>query len=243
LILKQNCPNKLYSFNRFPGIKFRPPNTKDITVQSREECQDRCLSETGFICRSAAFETSRLRCYLSDLTVESAPDFKSLDSDFDYLENSCLTGESRCKGINQFIVEELTELTNPKDAMVIQDVTSEQCRKICRDDNGLLPFYCKSFHFNQSGGLCLLSEHKSGTVKNSSNGFTYHEAICIQGGNLEQTAELDFMAISQSFIGDEGIEPFKLLRNTFLEAEPYAVYQEYDLGRCLDECLHRDVQM
>ena len=37
-------------------------------------------------------------------------------------------------------------------------------------------------------------------------------------------------------------EPFRLLRNTLLEAEPYAVYQGYTLGKCLDECLYRDFE-
>ena len=50
---------------------------------------------------------------------------------------------------------------------------------------------------------------------------------------------LDTMAITQSF--DESHEPFRLLRSSILEAEPYAVYQGYNLGKCLDECLYRDI--
>ena len=42
-ILRSKCPNKLYTFNRRPGIKFLPPNVKKINVQSRGECQDKCL--------------------------------------------------------------------------------------------------------------------------------------------------------------------------------------------------------
>lgn len=52
---------------------------------------------------------------------------------------------------------------------------------------------------------------------------------------------LDTMAISKSF-PDETYEPFRLLRNTLLEAEPYAVYQGYNLAKCLDECLYRDLK-
>ena len=48
---------------------------------------------------------------------------------------------------------------------------------------------------------------------------------------------MDTMAATQSF--DESYEPFRLLRNSMLEAEPYVVYQGYNLGRCLDECLYR----
>ena len=56
---------------------------------------------------------------------------------------------------------------------------------------------------------------------------------------MPQTKENDVvMAVSQNL--DTSSEPFRLLRNTILEAEPYAVYQGYVLGRCLDECLYRD---
>lgn len=49
------------------------------------------------------------------------------------------------------------------------------------------------------------------------------------------------MAISQG--PDGSSSPFRLLRNTLLEAEPYAVYQDYTLGKCLDECLYKDVNL
>ena len=152
-----------------------------------------------------------------------------------------------------FIVENSKELSNPKDAMVMPSgTTKEQCRRICRDDKGLLPFVCKSFHYsNELSQLCLLSEHNSFDIKNSSTTtiesslFTYSEATCIQGGNPEsrQTKDnnndVDVMAVSQN-LDTSSSEPFRLLRNTILEAEPYAVYQGYVLGRCLDECLYRD---
>ena len=111
-ILRSKCPNKLYTFNRRPGIKFLPPNIKTINVQSREECQDQCLSETGFQCRSAVFESSVSVCYLSDLTEEMAPEYKENNPDFDYMENVCITGNTKCQGINQFVSEENKELIN-----------------------------------------------------------------------------------------------------------------------------------
>ena len=61
-------------------------------------------------------------------------------------------------------------------------------------------------------------------------------------GDIEPKAELDVMAISQSF-DSSAAEPFRLLRNTLLEAEPYIVYQDYVLAKCLDECLYRDVDL
>ena len=61
-------------------------------------------------------------------------------------------------------------------------------------------------------------------------------------GDIEPKTELDVMAISQSF-DSSAAEPFRLLRNTLLEAEPYIVYQDYVLAKCLDECLYRDVDL
>lgn len=166
-------------------------------VQSREECQDRCLSETDFLCRSAAFEMSILTCYLSDMTADLGE--LTENPDFDYMENACLNGESRCKdGINRFVSETNTELVNAKDAMSMPvGTTQEQCRKICRDDKGILPFFCKSFHYDRDMKLCLLSEHKSDypmsshkSVANSSS-FSYFESICIQGGEFKYITSIN----------------------------------------------------
>ena len=70
-----------------------------------------------------------------------------------------------------------------KDAMAMPlGTTMDQCRKICRDDRGMLPFYCKSFHYSDKSKLCLLSEHGPRSKVTNSTDFSYHESICIQGG-------------------------------------------------------------
>jgi hypothetical protein len=38
----------------------------------------------------------------------------------------------------------------------------------------------------------------------------------------------------------EILEPFLMMRNMRLEADFYATYFNYEVGRCLDECLNRD---
>ena len=70
------------------------------------------MSESGFQCRSAIFESSLSICYLSDLTQEMSPEYVEKNEDFDYMENVCITGNNKCKGINQFISEENRELIN-----------------------------------------------------------------------------------------------------------------------------------
>jgi hypothetical protein len=45
------------------------------------------------ICRSATFDSKQLVCYLTDLTVDTGPEWitKNVDS-FEYNENHCLNG-------------------------------------------------------------------------------------------------------------------------------------------------------
>ena len=71
-----------------------------------------CLTESGFQCRSAIFELSVSICYLTDLTEEMAPAYAETDENFDYMENVCTTGNTKCQGINQFVSEENKELIN-----------------------------------------------------------------------------------------------------------------------------------
>ena len=59
----------------------------------------------------------------------------------------------------------------------------DQCRRICRDDKGLLPFLCKSFHYSSEDKLCLLSPDGPGIDVENSTRFSYHQAVCLQGGN------------------------------------------------------------
>ena len=56
-----------------------------------------------------------------------------------------------------------------------------------------LPFYCRSFHFNADGQICLLS---SGTAPNASaesilgsNVLSYHEEVCLGDGDGNGDAE------------------------------------------------------
>ena len=124
--------------------------------------------------------------------------------------------------------------------MAMPLISQEQCRRICRDDQSLLPFYCKSFHYQRETQLCLLSENDGSdhTMVNSTR-FTYYEATCIGGDHRGKEAKSSSATspLSQSFGGETGTAELRLLRNSLLEAEPYVVYQGYLLGRCLDECL------
>ena len=101
-VIQSRCANKVYVFNRVPKLKFIQDwelgNSviSVFDVKSRQDCQDLCLAQTQFPCRSASFQLSTSQCYLNEVTQESQPWRAQPDQDFDYLENVCLSGETRC---------------------------------------------------------------------------------------------------------------------------------------------------
>jgi hypothetical protein len=58
----------------------------------------RCLTETFFVCRSATFDAVGMNCHLVRRTIgeaaEAAVEVEE-SSNFDYLENECLTGKEK----------------------------------------------------------------------------------------------------------------------------------------------------
>ncbi|CAB4058640.1 unnamed protein product [Lepeophtheirus salmonis] len=102
------------------------------------------------------------------------------DSDFDQFveicvnetENNCLRGGNRCEGIPRFVVEKNKEMPKNRDLLSFHNIEEEECRKICRDDKGELPF------------LYYFSDENNGIA--TSRSLSYHELVCIQGGeNME----------------------------------------------------------
>lgn len=76
----------------------------------------------------------------------------------------------------------------------------------------LLPIFCKSFHYNSATRLCLLSDSNSFKSKQNSvkpsKTLSYHEGICIYGGNWNWVRILK-------------IRPWKSINCTFLEYGPF----------------------
>ena len=59
-------------------------------VTSRKSCQEMCLQETEFQCRSAEYVYSSQECRLSRESRRSQPSsYRATTSDVDYLENQC----------------------------------------------------------------------------------------------------------------------------------------------------------
>lgn len=73
-----------------------------ITAANRSDCEDKCLNEFSFVCRSANFDSSLRSCSLSRFTRRTHPELLEDDPNSDYLENTCLNGKQRIDSIDSF---------------------------------------------------------------------------------------------------------------------------------------------
>ena len=84
------CANRLYIFERIPGYKFDGNDDKEIETKNRTECEDQCLNEHIFVCRSVSFNRKTNKCKLSKETRYTNPKVFKVDPNSDYMENMCL---------------------------------------------------------------------------------------------------------------------------------------------------------
>lgn len=93
---ERECPSRRYVFERHARkrLKLPPSDLKEIMVANRTECEDKCLGEFSFVCRSATFDSALRTCSLSRFTRRTHPELLEDDHNADYLENTCLNGKS-----------------------------------------------------------------------------------------------------------------------------------------------------
>lgn len=64
-----------------------------MIAANRTDCEDKCLNEFTFVCRSATYDSASKTCWLSRFTRRSHPELLEEDPSSDYLENTCLNGK------------------------------------------------------------------------------------------------------------------------------------------------------
>jgi hypothetical protein len=84
----------MWAFERVIGHTLEESADKDITsVLLRTDCEDLCLAEKTFTCRSATFDYTKRLCKLFSETRRSRPNsFKATNEFIDYFENQCVSG-------------------------------------------------------------------------------------------------------------------------------------------------------
>ena len=85
----------VWTFERYIDYELRGfvrAEHKDI---SKTECEDLCLSESRFSCRSASYDHLERHCYLSEEDRFTQPESFLVRQGSDYLENQCESSKLR----------------------------------------------------------------------------------------------------------------------------------------------------
>lgn len=86
------CRERAWAFERHPGKELRGMDERTIPlVATRRDCEEMCLRESRFTCRSARYDTMSLDCQLSSSDKRLRPEsFVDAPSQVEYLENQCV---------------------------------------------------------------------------------------------------------------------------------------------------------
>ena len=84
--------DKAWAFERVVGMDLKGHEGRMVSnVPSRRDCEEACLRETGFRCRSAVYNTVSLDCALSQETRRTRPEAYTPGRNTEYLENQCVS--------------------------------------------------------------------------------------------------------------------------------------------------------
>ncbi|XP_067634025.1 uncharacterized protein nompA isoform X3 [Eurosta solidaginis] len=239
---ERECPSRRYVFERHPRKKLKLPisDVKEFTAANRSDCEDKCLNEFAFVCRSANFDSTMRSCTLSRFTRRTHPELLEDDHNSDYLENTCLNAERRCDGLAVFVKEENKRLGGPFEVDIFNNMTLEECQTMCLRAE---KYFCRSVEFDDQTKQCILSEEDSISQKDdisisSSPTHHFYDLVCLD--NQRTTDYPDNSVTSHLF--SSGRRPdtaFQRYRNSRLGGEFHSEITGRSLSECLDECLRQ----
>lgn len=178
------CQDKYWAFERVIGYELTLELYEQVYhfVQSRRYCQEYCLQEKLFVCRSALYNDETTECKLSreDRRTKPANYIRNQNPKISYLENQCIRSHSRCP-------YEDTPGAYPTytDIVESRSVNSRSaCEQLCSENR---QFICRSYAFYSSNNECLLSgdDRASGgsSAVTARPGMTYYERRCAKVPN------------------------------------------------------------
>ncbi|CAH1118952.1 unnamed protein product [Phaedon cochleariae] len=145
---------KLWIFERIPGTTLIGNDTKTLPgALSRSDCQQYCLNETDFVCRSVKFhitkssyeENTNIRgtCTLSDADRHQLPNsYRVSVYEDEYFENEC-TSNNLNEPKNEFCAyEEYDNVTLAHSDVSFQKTSKENCQHLCESFKN---FNCRAF--------------------------------------------------------------------------------------------------
>ncbi|XP_039448084.1 uncharacterized protein LOC120427296 [Culex pipiens pallens] len=238
----RECPSRRYVFERHPRKKLKLPvsDIKEVTAANRSDCEDKCLNEFSFVCRSANYDSTLRSCSMSRFTRRTHPELLEDDPNSDYLENTCLNAERRCDGLVVYVKEENKRLGGPFEVEIFNNMTLEECQSLCLRAE---KYFCRSIEFDDQTKQCILSEEDSVSQKDdlsisSSPTHHFYDLVCLD--NQRGSDYPDNSVTSHLFAsGRRPDTAFQRYRNSRLGGEFHSEITGRSLSECLDECLRQ----
>lgn len=158
---------RAWIFERVLGHQLLGHDEKIIeSVASRLRCQELCLNERDFKCRSGEYDYDTHQCRLASLDRHNQPRlFKATSAyhvgggagNVDYFENQCINLGHQCDAFDKYENMDLGRAEILRAAN-----SSEQCQQFCTQI--IKAFICRSFTWNPMTGKCYLNSGNTFTV-------------------------------------------------------------------------------
>ncbi|CAG2117082.1 unnamed protein product, partial [Medioppia subpectinata] len=186
---------KAWTFERVMGRELGGFDDRILNgVASRLRCQELCLKERSFVCRSGEYDYALQQCRLSSEDRRSQPAaYRVSAGSVDYFENECAalaTGPPNCD-FDRF------ENSDIKRADLVRTAFSvDQCRTLCEATRA---FVCRSFTYSQPAAQCWLSSDDAMAVGGVRSLDTHSGAVYYQRSScldLQLFCNHDSMVVS-----------------------------------------------
>ncbi|XP_074598683.1 uncharacterized protein LOC141853293 isoform X2 [Brevipalpus obovatus] len=206
---------KAWTFERVIGRQLLGFDNRVLSgIASRLRCQEICLKERQFVCRSGEYDYVSQECRLSSEDRRTQPTYFGVAaSSVDYFENQCSPlplvkedGDNTSSGGGTAACgyKRRENLDLSRADLMRSAFSEDQCRSLC---DATRAFVCRSFTYKALSSLCWLSSddtHSSGGVDAliSSSGAIYFERSDCLNIKLDCTPE-------EMRISLDTVEPFE----------------------------------
>ncbi|GIX68013.1 uncharacterized protein CEXT_411601 [Caerostris extrusa] len=177
--------NRLWTFERVIGYEISGFDDRTVPgVSTRLQCEELCLREKGFICRSGEYDYAFQQCRLSSEDRRSQPSsFRPAFGDVDYLKISVSQfrfflfpdGATGC----DYEEKEDTDIERIDTALTAS--SQAECQQQCDSTQN---FLCHAYSYRQSSSSCKLSSDDtynlgSNAVRRRLGTSYYQRANCL----------------------------------------------------------------
>ncbi|KAJ8964562.1 hypothetical protein NQ314_004866, partial [Rhamnusium bicolor] len=207
--------NKLWIFERIPGAALIGNDTKTLPDSlTRTDCQQYCLNETDFLCRSIKYRITETGynpssdikgiCTLSNADRHLLPNsYRVSGYDEEYFENECAANSLHNSSEKFCAYEEYDNVTLAHSDVLFERKTKEECQKLCEEFQN---FNCMGFSIINKHVCLLHSEdskiHGPKILREKVRSTYYEKARCL---NISVSCSQTYMRMvydpEQNFFG------------------------------------------